>query len=132
MQPITLRGKVIPYKGNGRKLGYPTANLNADTDLKDGVYFGFANLGEFHDQPAIVFVGVPLSVNDTGRHVEAHLLDIPDQDYYGQDLTVTVGHFHRENRAFANLEELMVTIREDVSTARHWFTKKPSSGNGQT
>jgi riboflavin kinase/FMN adenylyltransferase len=124
MKPVTLNGVVKPYKGNGRKLGYPTANLNIATDLNDGVYFGFANLDTYHDQPALIFVGIPTTIGDTERRVETYLLDIPDQDYYGKDLTVTVGHFHRSNKTFDSLEELMAAIKDDEATARHWFTKK--------
>lgn len=126
MQPVTLNGIVKPYKGNGRKLGYPTANLNVETDLKDGVYFGFADLGEMRDKPALIFVGIPTTVGDTERRVESYLLDIPDEDYYGQKLTVTIGHFHRSNKTFENLDQLMDAIKDDELTARKWFAKKPA------
>jgi riboflavin kinase/FMN adenylyltransferase len=128
MQPVTLSGIVTRYKGNGRKLGYPTANLDIGTSLNDGVYFGFANLGELKDKPSLIFVGVPTTVGDTGRRVEAYLLDIPDKDYYGQELKVTIGHFHRPNKTFDNLEQLMEAIRHDEAVARQWFTQKPAAG----
>jgi riboflavin kinase/FMN adenylyltransferase len=124
MQPVSLHGVVTRYKGNGRKLGYPTANLNVAADLQDGVYFGFANLAEFHDQPALIFVGVPTTVGDTERRVEAHLLDIPDQDYYDQNMAVTVGHFHRPNKTFETVDELLAAIKDDEATARQWFKRK--------
>lgn len=127
MQPVTLSGVVTPFKGNGRKLGYPTANLNVGTDLKDGVYFGFANLGSMRDNPALIFVGIPTTVGDVERRVEAHLLDVPDKDYYDQNLVITVGHFHRPNKTFDSLEELMTAIKEDELTARKWFAKKPTA-----
>ena len=99
--PEHLRGIVTKYKGNGRKLGWPTANLDVETDLADGVYFGFADLNRFSRHPALIFVGVPITVGDKTRRVEAHLLDIPDEDYYGQDLKLEVAYFHRPNQAFS-------------------------------
>jgi riboflavin kinase/FMN adenylyltransferase len=121
MQPVTLSGVTVPYKGNGRKLGYPTANLSVATDLADGVYFGFADLGELKDQPAMIFIGVPVTVGDTERRVEAHLLDVSDKDYYGQTMTLRIGHYLRPNRSFENVEQLIEAIKADETAARQWF-----------
>src|SRR2546430_2613557 len=103
---VELSGTVLAYKGNGRKLGYPTANINVPTDLVDGVYFGFADLQNFKDQPALIFVGTPTTMGDTERRVEAHLLDIPDADYYGQKLTLRIVLYHRPNRTFESVAAL--------------------------
>lgn len=132
MQPVSLSGVVTPYKGNGRKLGYPTANLNVETNLQDGVYFGFADLANYKDQPALIFVGVPTTVGDQERRVEAYLLDIPDKDYYGENMRLTVGHFHRANQTFDGVDQLMDAIKEDDATARQWFAKKSSSDSDPT
>lgn len=121
MQSVTLSGVTIPYKGNGRKLGYPTANVSVATDLADGVYFGFADLGELRNRPAMIFIGVPVTVGDTERRVEAHLLDVPDKDYYGQSMTLTIGHYQRPNRSFENIGQLVEAIRADEAAARQWF-----------
>jgi FAD synthase len=58
MRPVSVTGVIKRYKGNGRALGYPTANLSVPVDLKDGVYFGFADLAEYERQPALIFIGV--------------------------------------------------------------------------
>jgi len=79
--PADLRGLVQKYKGNGRKLGYPTANMNAETELPDGVYFGYADLLDYRHHPALIFIGTPVTLGDTIRRVEAHLLDVQDVDY---------------------------------------------------
>ncbi len=121
MQPAILSGVTVPYKGNGRKLGYPTANLSVATDLADGVYFGFADLGEQKNRPAMIFIGVPVTVGDTERRVEAHLLGVPDEDYYGQPMALTIRHYQRPNRSFENVEQLIEAIRADEAAARQWF-----------
>ncbi|MEK7059416.1 MAG: riboflavin kinase [Patescibacteria group bacterium] len=120
-QPIRLSGVITRFKGNGRQLGYPTANLTTVTDLDDGVYFGFASLADWSEQPAIIFAGVPTTMGDTERRVEAYLLDIPDEDYYDLSLDLRVHHYHRANQNFASTEELLEVMRADEAAARQWF-----------
>lgn len=123
MQPVKLTGTTTEFSGNGRKLGYPTANIHAETDLRDGVYFGFADLGDYKNHPALIFVGVPTTVGDQDRRVEAYLIDIPDKDYYGQTLNIEAIHFYRNNQTFENLGLLQEAIHEDEVAARAWFEK---------
>ncbi len=122
--PAKMEGKVTRFKGNGRKLGYPTANVKIDTDLKDGVYFGLADLAEWKHHPALIFVGVPTTMGDKDRRVEAHLLDIPDRDYYERKLQLEIQHFHRSNQKFESIDQLMKAMKTDEAIARQWFSKR--------
>lgn len=119
--PVQLRGIVTKFKGNGRKLGYPTANIKSPTSLKDGVYFGFATLDIYHFHPALIFIGTPTTVGDADRRVEAHLLDILDKDYYDLPLELSVHYFHRPNHTFNSIDQLLVAMKSDEVTARNWF-----------
>ena len=121
MQTVELSGIVTKFEGNGRKLGYPTANLRIPTELEDGVYFGFADLSVYKNKPALIFVGVPTTMGDRERRVEVHLLDINDEDYYGQSLRLTVEYFHRPNQTFDSVDELQQVMHEDEHQAREWF-----------
>lgn len=123
-EPVTISGIVSRYKGNGRELGYPTANLNTNTELEDGVYFGYASLAEWQDHPAIIFIGVPTTMGDTERRVEAHLLDIPDEDYYGLKLELRIYHYHRANQNFEGVEKLLEVMKNDELVARQWFRNR--------
>ena len=123
MLPATIQGIVTPFSGNGRKLGYPTANLVTQTQLKDGVYFGFADMAEFVNHPAIIFIGTPTTVGDKDRRVEAYLLDIPDEDYYQQPLKIELKHYHRQNETFKDIETLKQIMTQDEALARDWFSK---------
>lgn len=120
-RPYALQGTVTRFKGNGRKLGYPTANLDVDTGARDGVYFGFADLAEYRRHPSIIFVGIPTTVGDTVRRVEAHLLDIPDKDYYDLPMSLTLGPYRRANRTFDSTDELIDAMKADEAAAREWF-----------
>src|SRR5579884_1246198 len=117
MKPVSLSGAVTQFKGNGRKLGYPTANIKVHTDLQDGVYFGYADLANWKHQPALVFIGTPTTMGDTDRRIEAHLLDIPDEDYYGQRISISLEYFHRANQKFDRIEDLLKAMRGDEKTA---------------
>lgn len=120
--PANLKGIVTPFAGNGRKLGYPTANITANTDLKDGVYFGLASLVEYRHHPALIFIGTPTTMGDTVRRVETYLLDIPDRDFYDEHLEVDVQHYHRPNQTFTSIKHLLVAMHKDEATARQWFS----------
>ncbi len=119
--PSSLGGTVTRFKGNGRRLGYPTANIAVPTGLPDGVYFGYADLGEYRHHPAIIFIGVPTTLGDTDRRVEAYLLDIDDLDYYDLPLQLDVQQFHRHNQTFPSVDALLVVMKADEQTAREWF-----------
>ncbi len=123
----SIIGKVERFAGNGRKLGYPTANLSVATKLDDGVYFGFANLAKYLNHPALIFVGTPTTMGDKVRRIEAYLLDIPDKDFYGENLELKVNHYHRANKTFNNIQELKVAMKTDEIVGREWFSQHKSS-----
>ncbi len=121
-------GTVTKFKGDGRRLGYPTANITTATELADGVYFGFADLGELSRQPALIFIGIPTTMGEHDRRVEAHVLDIADQDYYDQSLVLDIRQFHRRNETFASVDSLKLAMAEDEQAARAWFTRHQADG----
>lgn len=123
--PAHLAGIVTQFKGDGRKLGYPTANITTETDLKDGVYFGYADLKDWKHRPALIFIGAPITMGETSRRAEAHLLDIPDEDYYTLPLRLTVSYFHRPNQNFNSAYELITVMKADEIAARKWFKDIP-------
>lgn len=116
--PVKLSGKVTKFKGDGRRLGYPTANIHSHTKLDDGIYFGTASMGLFDDNPALIFVGTPTTMGETERRVEAYLLDVPDQDYYGETLELNVQKFWRKNKKFNSVDELIDQIKMDEEAIR--------------
>lgn len=120
--PTRLSGTITRFKGDGRRLGYPTANLTVATDLADGVYFGFANLAEWSHHPALIFIGTPTTMGDNRRRVEVHLLDIPDRDYYDLPLSASVESYYRPNQKFPSVEDLVKAMGADAAAAREWFT----------
>jgi FAD synthase len=121
MTTTHIAGITKRYKGNGRKLGYPTANIDTDTNLEDGVYFGYAVLGKQDKLQALIFIGTPTTVGDTIRRVEAHILDMPDKDYYDLPLSLSIHQFHRPNKNFDSIDELLIAMKQDELAGRAWF-----------
>lgn len=116
-----VRGTVIRGEGLGRKLGFPTANLDAGplkllprgvfavrARAAGGEYRGVANVGL---RPTVCArrAGLPLC--------EVHLLDFSG-DIYGQQLEVEFAAFLRGEAKFNGLGELTAAIRADIAAVR--------------
>ena len=118
-RPYALRGTVIQGEQLGRKLGFPTANLDVTGLLTPppGVYAAEAQLaGASHR--AAVNIGHRPTVRsaDPQLHVEAHLLDF-NGDIYGQALELVFLKRLREEKKFPGTEALRAQIAEDIKQA---------------
>jgi riboflavin kinase/FMN adenylyltransferase len=113
-----LEGRVVAGASVGGRLGYPTANLDVNTEKLlpgDGVYFATAeSLGGL---PGLLYVGRRPTFGAKARSVEMHVLDF-GADLYGSDLTVAVHSYVRTDRRFASSEELRRQMDRDLSVAR--------------
>lgn len=106
-----LKGVVVRGDRYGRKIGFPTANLEVkDQQLpKDGVYAGVATMEDKKYKAGIV-IGLE---NKSGKKVEAHLLGY-DGDAYGKEVVLEIGKFLREYKKFDSEEKLITQIKEDL------------------
>ncbi|MDR2580054.1 MAG: bifunctional riboflavin kinase/FAD synthetase [Fibromonadaceae bacterium] len=113
----SLCGVVVHGLGQGRLLGFPTANLELPAYKllpKNGVYFGSASFeGEIHK--AVINVGNRPSLGNRPVGLEAHLLNF-DGDLYGKTLNVELGEWLRDEIKFENVEALKEQIRKDVAS----------------
>jgi len=119
-RPYTLTGEVVPGHQNGRRLGFPTANLRLHPKKfrpRPGVYSGWVReLG----LPAAINLGQRPTLDGTGEPtVEAHILDWQG-DLYGQTLTVTLERFLRPEQRFASLPALQEQIARDCAAVRRY------------
>ncbi len=114
-----LAGVVMPGDQLGRKLGFPTANLEVAGRVlpPNGVYVARASIaGQAHR--AVVNIGVrPTVTGLPEQRVEAHFLDF-SRDVYGMDLELILGDRLREERKFPSLSALADQIRIDIEQAR--------------
>jgi riboflavin kinase/FMN adenylyltransferase len=111
----SISGTVIHGLQNGRKMGFPTANLGPYCEFMqipaDGVYSAFATVdGEVW--PAMVNIGFRPTFEGKARTIEAHLLGF-DRDIYFHPLTIDFVEFLRTERRFSSPQELAAQLDAD-------------------
>lgn len=121
-RPYALEGEVVPGQGQGRELGFPTANVALDPRRLlpgDGVYIARASGAGLPEggHPALAVVSTRPTFGVHPRSLEIHLLDFSD-DLYGKRLRVVFLRFLRGIVAFSGLAELREQIGRDVAMAR--------------
>ncbi len=116
----TLCGPVVAGERLGRKLGFPTANLDVAGILVPpaGVYAADGQVGG-KTYRAAVNIGQRPTLHSPagGLCVEAHLLDFAE-DIYGQEIELTFLGKLREERKFSSVAALQQQIERDVAAAR--------------
>jgi riboflavin kinase/FMN adenylyltransferase len=120
-RPFTLPGKVTRGVGRGRRLGFPTANLEFWEERAYpgvGVYACWVK-AEGRRYPAVTNIGLrPTFEIDTQRPIiEAHLLDA-ELDLYDREITLVFVERLRDERRFEGAEALREQIRRDIARAR--------------
>lgn len=118
-RPFEIVGKVAHGLENGRKIGFPTANLDLKADYvlpKDGVYASVSYLrGVPH--PSFTNVGTNPTVGESKeRKVETHFFD-SDLECYGETVYVSFIERIRDERKFSSLLELKGQLEKDKATA---------------
>ena len=118
-----LRGEVIRGDELGRKLGFPTANLDVRGRLAppNGVYAAHAYIEDRRFR-AVANIGHRPTLRSAAPEfrVEAHLLDF-DGELYGKELELTFVEKLRDEQKFGSVEELRQQISRDITTARTKF-----------
>lgn len=127
-----LRGPVRLGYQRGRVLGVPTANISPEIEFAPrlGVYFTKTFLrGEVY--PSITNIGFnPTFENqDAYLKVETHIFDF-HQDIYGQQLSVELVHFHRDEIKFSSVNALKKQIEKDQELGREFFEMLANEKDG--
>jgi riboflavin kinase/FMN adenylyltransferase len=116
-----VRGTVAHGDKRGRTLGFPTANVEPQTELLPAAGVYAVTLERVADRTplrGIANVGVrPTFGGDPRTRVEVHLFDW-DGDLYGEEVLVSFAFRVRDERAFAGVEELKAQIDRDVQSVR--------------
>ncbi len=122
--PYQLEGVVGTGQKRGRKLGFPTANLDAIPTLvpKNGVYGGVTQV-DGRLIPAAIHIGPnPTFESSDVRKVEVHLLDYSG-DLYGQRLMVDFHTRVRDIARFDSPEQLKQQLAQDIQIVRDSLAK---------
>jgi riboflavin kinase/FMN adenylyltransferase len=122
---FAVDGEVVAGAGRGKGLGYPTANLRTWPRLLlpgQGIYAGVAELQDGGRYVAAIDVGTNPTFGTEPLHVEAFLLDFPDDELRGDTLTVEFRERLRDEVKFDSVDELVAAIAEDVERTRSLVT----------
>ncbi len=116
----TLQGDVVRGFQNGRKIGFPTANIKADPGKlipADGVYLVRVDLAG-RTLTGMMNIGTrPTMHNGSNRSLEVHILDY-DGDLYGQQLQVEFVQRLRREKEFSSVSELAEQLKADEDKCR--------------
>lgn len=112
---FSITGKVVEGKKNGRKFGFPTANIIPHRYKilpPNGVYYSNISVnGKKYD--SITNVGVNPTLNGQKKVVETHILGF-DEDIYGQVVVVEFIQFIRKEKKFNSIEELKKEVSSNI------------------
>jgi len=117
-RPPTILGRVVPGKGRGREIGYPTANLELHPEKLlpcSGVYVGSVELGE-KVYKALVNVGSKPTFGDPIPGVEVHIIDFTDE-LYDKTLKINLIKKIRDVQAFPSPLHLVERLKKDREKA---------------
>jgi riboflavin kinase/FMN adenylyltransferase len=118
-RPYRIAGVVVRGDARGRKIGFPTANLNNIQHMlpQEAVYAALAERPGGERYLAAVNVGRQPTFGDTRPRVEAHLLDFAGE-LHGERLGLYFLARLRAQQKFAGVEELVAQLRRDVAATR--------------
>ncbi|HUQ51642.1 MAG TPA: bifunctional riboflavin kinase/FAD synthetase [Gammaproteobacteria bacterium] len=119
----SISGRVVRGLGLGRKLGFPTANVNLKRLQApiDGIFA--ARVAGLGDTPldGVASVGTRPTIGGGTALLEVLIFDF-DRDIYGRYITVQFLKRLREERHFDDLESLKRQMHIDVAAARAALT----------
>ena len=114
-------GKVRRYNQRGKKLGFPTANINLRKNIPEGIYISKTKL-ENKSYPSLTFIGTAKTFNEKNIHAESFILDF-NKNIYGKWISVELLKRIRSNKKFDTVENLIKQMKKDELLARKYFTK---------
>lgn len=127
-RPYRMRGTVIHGDKRGRKMGFPTANIEPDEDYflpRTGVYAVRIRVqNEWHE--GVCNVGYRPTFKSPDKpilSIEVHIFHYKG-DIYGEEVEVDWFIRLRGEQKFNGIEELAAQIEQDKKAAAHFFDSK--------
>lgn len=118
-RPYSMTGMVVTGDKIGTSLGYPTANIDVDSNCKlvpaDGIY-AVTVRHERQLYKAMLYIGYRPTLSGTQRKIEVNIFDF-HQDIYGESITVYFHKLLRGDMTFAGLEALKAQLAKDKEMA---------------
>ena len=132
-RPFTVSGRVMHGQALGRRLGFPTVNIeygDGRVRLPYGVYFTLCR-ADGKSVPSVTNVGTRPTVDGSGLLCETYLLE-GSPDLYGKNIEVSFLKFRRFEKKFADKDELAKAVAGDIEAARNYFENRACAKGGAT
>lgn len=114
--PYQIKGHIVSGYKMGRKLGFPTANIQVDEPFKIvpgiGVYAVWVYLENKRHKGMLYIGDRPTLNNGNNITLEVNILDF-DGDIYNNEITVSFIYYVRGDIKFNSLEELIEQLERD-------------------
>lgn len=125
-RPFHLEGVVVKGEGRGKKIGFPTANIQVSPDLlvpHKGVYVTRTTYKGMTFN-SVTNLGNNPTFKDTHQlHIETNLFDF-DTDIYGEVLDIQFLNKIRDEKKFPTVNDLIAQIKADVEFAKSYLEKR--------
>jgi riboflavin kinase/FMN adenylyltransferase len=123
-----VSGRVVAGQGRGRKLGFPTANISSQTEVvpSNGIYATLITVRS-RRWPSVSSVGVNPTFGEGPRTVESFIFDF-ESDIYGEAAKLSFVKRIRDEKKFANVEDLIAEMHGDVDRAKAIFKELRLAG----
>ena len=118
--PFSLRGTVVEGQKIGRKINFPTANVEASDPNKiipgHGVY-AVTVTHQSKSYQGMLNIGIRPTVNRNAdqRSIEVHLFDF-NQEIYGEQIKIQFHQKVRDEKKFASVDDLKIQLEYDKQT----------------
>lgn len=124
--PYTVNGTVEYGKQLGRRLGFPTINVQPAKEKllpPNGVYIDCVEIdGIWYN--GIGNVGVKPTVTDENRVlIESYLFDY-EGNAYEKDVEIQIYEYRRPERKFGSVEEMKEHVNADIAYGKEYFRYK--------
>jgi len=113
-----VQGKVISGEKRGRKIGFPTCNINMENYVvpKLGVYSVLVKNNSF-TKKGIANIGYRPTFNGQNLLLEVNIFGI-DKNLYNKEISIYFIKFIRPEKKFKGLEQLKKQIKIDINLAK--------------
>lgn len=121
-RPYSIIGEVISGKNRGNKLGFPTANIEADNNYvvpKNGVYMSNAIVNG-KKYISATNIGYNPTFNENMLKIETHILGF-EGIIYGETIEVEFIEFLRDDMKFENKEDLINQMKIDIDMIKQRY-----------
>ncbi len=125
-RPFAIEGVVQHGDKNGRKLGYPTANLDMGSYIRPayGVYAVRGRLADGTTLNGAANLGIRPQFDPPKELFEPHFFDF-DGDLYGQTISVELHAHLRPEAKFSSLDALIAQMSQDCANAADILSATP-------